>query len=316
MASAETEPVEGAPPLDAVQQADGSFVQERPDGSTLRWTKRPDGSWRKPERARSGTTALSAATANLERQKISPPRTALQPPEKGTSAMAAVDLPETANRAKEQEAATPAETPTGAKHPLQHRWNLWIHQRPGQAYAKEHYGESQWSDGQRDLHEFATAEDYWCMVNNMHKPSKLASADYSLFKHNISPAWEDPNFKRGGRWTVKLEKLKTETLDELWVLLTMALVGEGFADYAGDAVCGAIVQVRNRGSKAALWVSESSRVERILAIGHRYRQILQDVPGLANLEARCLQFEYFGRQHHAMDLPELFKGKSTVGVFQ
>lgn len=204
---------------------------------------------------------------------------------------------------------------TNEKHDLQHRWCLWVHQRPGQNYTKD-YGDTNWSEGQRVVHEFGTAEDFWAMIHYAHPPSKLGSSDYSLFRHGVTPAWEDPNFRRGGRWVVKLEKLKVETLDELWVLINLALIGETFSDYSGDAVCGAIVSVRNRGSKASLWVSESSRVERILAIGHHYMSVLKEAPGLEGLTASSLTFEYFGRQHGTLELPELYRGKSTVGVFQ
>lgn len=38
------------PPQEAEAQADGSYLLVLEDGSSLRWTRRPDGSWRKPER--------------------------------------------------------------------------------------------------------------------------------------------------------------------------------------------------------------------------------------------------------------------------
>eukprot|EP01048_Picozoa_sp_COSAG05_P019788 COSAG05_NODE_3196_length_2251_cov_5.082979_2_plen_575_part_01 len=41
-----------APPPEAEVQPDGSYVLRNPDGSTLRYTQRGDGSWRKPERVR------------------------------------------------------------------------------------------------------------------------------------------------------------------------------------------------------------------------------------------------------------------------
>merc|ERR1719506_146609 len=85
-------------------------------------------------------------------------------------------------------------------------------------------------------------------------PSKLENVDYSLFKDGISPAWEDPGVKNGGRWVVKLEKVKAQSLDELWLSLMLALIGEEFWDVGGDLVCGAIVSVRARASKIALWL--------------------------------------------------------------
>lgn len=328
--SPELGPVGGAPPPEALPQPDGSFLLQNPDGSSVRWTKRLDGSWRKPQRQRAGWVG------DLEREKYSPP------PARGTGgattaspgvAAEAPGLPEPA-LAMEAETSTheeegekiavePSESvaddkakPDSSavvnvkKHDLQHRWALWVHQRPGQ-----NYNDAAYAEGQQCVHEFGTAEDYWCMIHHSFTPSRLGSSDYSLFRAQMTPAWEDPSFKRGGRWVAKLEKLKSETLDELWVLLTMALVGEAFADYGGDAVGGAIISVRNRTSKASLWLSECTRIERVLAIGHRYRKILTEAPGLEGLDVRNFTFEYFGRGQ-AVDLPELYIGKSTIGVFQ
>jgi hypothetical protein len=44
----------GAPPEDAQAQADGSFWLTLQDGSTLRWSQRKDGTWRRPERLAPG----------------------------------------------------------------------------------------------------------------------------------------------------------------------------------------------------------------------------------------------------------------------
>jgi len=41
-------------PKEAVEQLDGSFAVHLQDGSSWRWSLRPDGSWRKPERHRKG----------------------------------------------------------------------------------------------------------------------------------------------------------------------------------------------------------------------------------------------------------------------
>jgi len=42
------------PPREALKQSDGSFILQQDDGSSLRWTKRPDGTWRKPEHKKAG----------------------------------------------------------------------------------------------------------------------------------------------------------------------------------------------------------------------------------------------------------------------
>jgi len=42
------------PPREAAKQADGSYVHTLEDGSTMRYTRRPNGIWRKPEHKRAG----------------------------------------------------------------------------------------------------------------------------------------------------------------------------------------------------------------------------------------------------------------------
>eukprot|EP00929_Paragymnodinium_shiwhaense_P099436 TRINITY_DN61072_c0_g1_i1.p1 TRINITY_DN61072_c0_g1~~TRINITY_DN61072_c0_g1_i1.p1 ORF type:complete len:941 (+),score=246.40 TRINITY_DN61072_c0_g1_i1:174-2996(+) len=57
----------GRPHDSAVAQADGSSLLTLQDGSTMRWTARPDGTWRKPEHKKQGWVG------ELEREKYSPP---------------------------------------------------------------------------------------------------------------------------------------------------------------------------------------------------------------------------------------------------
>lgn len=55
------------PPENAVEQADGTFLLELEDGATVKWTKRPNGTWRKPEHKKAGWVG------DLEREKYVPP---------------------------------------------------------------------------------------------------------------------------------------------------------------------------------------------------------------------------------------------------
>merc|ERR1719253_1114083 len=131
------------------------------------------------------------------------------------------------------------------------------------------------------------------MFNHSYPPSRLDNADYALFKKGVTPAWEDPAFKGGGRWVVKLEKVKAQSLDDLWLSLSLALIGEAFMDAGGDLVCGAIVSVRSRASKIALWVSAAKDEKKVYSVGHEYRKVLASTPGLQELANKELTFEDF-----------------------
>merc|ERR1711865_45498 len=57
----------GCPSADAKKQPDGSFILELDDKSTLRWTSRPNGTWRKPEHKKAGFVG------ELEQEKYTMP---------------------------------------------------------------------------------------------------------------------------------------------------------------------------------------------------------------------------------------------------
>jgi hypothetical protein len=57
----------GNPPVEANRQPDGTFLLELEDKSTVRWTQRPNGSWRKPEHKKAGFVG------ELEQEKYTMP---------------------------------------------------------------------------------------------------------------------------------------------------------------------------------------------------------------------------------------------------
>ena len=46
----------------------------------------------------------------------------------------------------------------------------------------------------------------------------------------------------------------------------MCLIGEGFAD-SSDEVCGAVVQIRGKGDKIAVWTGDSTKKDEVMHIG-------------------------------------------------
>eukprot|EP00439_Symbiodinium_sp_Y106_P052627 s2299_g7.t1 len=222
------------------------------------------------------------------------------------AAMASGSEPAAAE-AKETEDAQQLLAP---KHELQHRWCLWVHQRPGAQKGQA------WNESQREVHAFDTVEDFWCMFHFSYPPSKLENVDYSLFKSGVAPAWEDAAFKNGGRWVIKLEKVKAQSLDDLWLSLSLALIGEDFTDVGGELVCGAIVSVRSRASKIALWLSAAKDEKKVMALGRHYREVLAQTPGLQELSTKELTFEDFRKQAVTFVLTKPNSGGEQAGGFQ
>ncbi|XP_049685418.1 eukaryotic translation initiation factor 4E type 1B isoform X1 [Accipiter gentilis] len=189
------------------------------------------------------------------------------------------------------------------KHPLQNRWALWFFKNDKS---------KMWQANLRLVTKFSTVEDFWALYSHIQLASKLTSGcDYSLFKDGIEPMWEDSQNKRGGRWLITLAKQQRHTeLDRFWletvsvaplglvcrvlaVLLPPAtapspsghcpelpfswqllcLIGEMFDEYS-DEVCGAVINIRAKGDKIAIWTREAENQEGVTHIGRIYKEHL------------------------------------------
>lgn len=65
---------------------------------------------------------------------------------------------------------------------------------------------------------FNTVEDFWSLFTHIKQPSEVnVGSDYSLFKENIRPMWEDKGNKNGGRWMLTLSRSMRAELDRYWI---------------------------------------------------------------------------------------------------
>ncbi|XP_032256770.1 eukaryotic translation initiation factor 4E isoform X1 [Phoca vitulina] len=152
------------------------------------------------------------------------------------------------------------------KHPLQNRWALWFFKNDKS---------KTWQANLRLISKFDTVEDFWALYNHIQLSSNLMpGCDYSLFKDGIEPMWEDEKNKRGGRWLITLNKQQRRSdLDRFWLETLLCLIGESFDDYSDD-VCGAVVNVRTKGDKIAIWTTECENREAVTHIGRVYKERL------------------------------------------
>lgn len=126
-------------------------------------------------------------------------------------------------KAAENTSEAAKETPVESeiKHPLQNSWTLWYY---------DNEKDKSWELCQHKITTFDTVEDFWRLYNNIKLPTEIKSGnDYSLFKNNIRPMWEDEQNKNGGRWLINLPKSFRQTdLDQLWLDVILCLIGEAF----------------------------------------------------------------------------------------
>lgn len=156
------------------------------------------------------------------------------------------------------------------RHPLEHSWTFWF-DNPS-AKSKQ----VAWGSSIRPIYTFSTVEEFWSLYNNIHRPSRLAAgADLHCFKNRIEPKWEDPVCAPGGKWTMTFPKSKSDTC---WLYTLLAMIGEQF-DH-GDEICGAVVNVRARQEKIALWTKNAVNEPAQMSIGKQWKELLDYNDGI------------------------------------
>jgi translation initiation factor 4E len=150
------------------------------------------------------------------------------------------------------------------RHELKNKWTL------GFLNDKK---DMEWTERLKNVCTFSTVEEFWAVYDNIRPPSVLYGCDYNLFKEGIEPMWEVEANKNGGRLVLSVDKSRHEMLDSLWMELLLALIGEQFGD-EGAQICGAVCNIRQKGSKISLWTTNADDDEANKAIGGRMKEAL------------------------------------------
>ncbi|CAN6457330.1 unnamed protein product [Victoria cruziana] len=149
-------------------------------------------------------------------------------------------------------------------HPLEHSWTFWFDNPSGKNR------QTTWGISIRPIHTFASVEEFWGLYNNIFPPSKLVGgADFHCFKYKIEPKWEDPVCANGGKWSISCARGKS---DKWWLYTLLAMIGEQFT--YGDEICGAVVNVRSKQEKIALWTKNAANQTAQLSIGKEWKEFL------------------------------------------
>merc|ERR1712227_724226 len=152
------------------------------------------------------------------------------------------------------------------KHLLGSSWTFWFY--------KNDRSQS-WKQSQRAVMAFSTVEDFWALTHHLMLASRLPpGSDYSLFKEGIFPDWGDVRNAPGGRWMINVDKRqRMECLDTYWLEILFFLIGE-HADQHAHQVNGAVVNVRAKGDKLAVWLADAGQPDGILRIGKMIKERL------------------------------------------
>ncbi|XP_057543311.1 eukaryotic translation initiation factor [Amaranthus tricolor] len=160
--------------------------------------------------------------------------------------------------------ASQTQETTQTTHKLERKWAFWYDStKPKQGAG--------WGSTLKKAYTFDTVEEFWCLYDQIFKPSKLVgNADFHLFKAGVEPKWEDPECAHGGKWTVAASR-KTN-LESMWLETLMALIGEQFDE--GDEICGVVASARQRGDKLSLWTRNAANEAVQMSIGRKWKEII------------------------------------------
>ncbi|XP_075516490.1 eukaryotic translation initiation factor [Primulina tabacum] len=149
-------------------------------------------------------------------------------------------------------------------HKLERKWTFW-YDKPKQGAA--------WGSSLRKGYTFDTVEEFWCLYDQIFRPSKLpGNADFHLFRAGVEPKWEDPECASGGKWTVTSNNTKKADLDDMWLETLMALIGEQFDD--ANEICGVVANVRQKQDKLSLWTKTAANEALQMGIGRKWKEII------------------------------------------
>jgi len=169
------------------------------------------------------------------------------------------------------------------KHPLMNKWTLWF-TKPSTAR-----GGDNWADSLKKVVTFDSVEEFWGIYNNITKTSDLAlKSDYHLFKDGIRPEWEDLQNKLGGKWAYQFKNRGGVNIDELWLHVMLAAIGETLENEGDSEVMGVVVNVRKAGYRIGVWTrttgapikgnpgktAEAGR-ETLMGIGRKFKEVLR-----------------------------------------
>jgi len=140
---------------------------------------------------------------------------------------------------------------------LQHPWTL--------------YFDVDWRC-RHNLFTITNVAEFWSVINNVPSPTNSPlKCNWSLFKYNIQPEWEDDQNKKGGKWNMDLGTDRA-LCDTIWLNLLMGVIGLTL-DPTSE-INGVTLHLRPGGVRCAVWTA-GTNLETQKVIGSRLRQLCQ-----------------------------------------
>ena len=140
------------------------------------------------------------------------------------------------------------------QHRLHGDWTAFykVNTKKGQVESIQDYANSV-----RPFATFSTVEGFWNLLDRVQMPdASTGPTEISVFKKGITPMWEDPANRVGGKWVLKVPKvLSGHYFEEL----LLCALGEQFN--VGDEITGLVLSVRFAESVLSVWNRNSNNAE-------------------------------------------------------
>ncbi|GAB1288172.1 Eukaryotic translation initiation factor 4E [Apodemus speciosus] len=213
------------------------------------------------------------------------------------------------------------------KHPLQNRWALWFFKNDKS---------KTWQANLRLISKFDTVEDFWDGIEPMWEDEKnkrggrwLITLNKQQRRSDLDRFWlettgflcidqaglELRNPPASASKVLGLKACATtapqisnilkqrfnhafrEEYDYHFGMLLLCLIGESFDDYSDD-VCGAVVNVRAKGDKIAIWTTECENRDAVTHIGEGIQGKVRTSSEDSNWLSVPRRHSYKERLHH------------------
>ena len=125
-------------------------------------------------------------------------------------------------------------------------WAIWYHHQ-----------KNNWKlDSYKNIFTFKNIKDFWNFNNNLNLIGGINTQHYFMMRNDITPIWEDINNKNGGCWSIKIPVEKSY---ELWIKLSMYIIGESLTDdrYLVNGI--SICAKNTTTSVVKIWINDNNK---------------------------------------------------------
>ena len=129
---------------------------------------------------------------------------------------------------------------------LNSNWAIWYHHQ-----------KNNWKlDSYKNIFTFKNIKNFWDFNNNLNLIGGINTQHYFMMRNDITPIWEDKNNKNGGCWSIKIPVEKSY---ELWIKLSMYIIGESLTDdkYLVNGI--SICAKNTTTSVVKIWINDNNK---------------------------------------------------------